>query len=159
MSTAVPVIRDADEGERRQFWGGGLLTIKASTEETAGSVFIFEDQMARGKVTPLHSHNEDEVLFVIEGEIVVHVDGDERRLGRGGFAFAPRAVPHAFMVASDTARVLTVLTPGSAEDFYMAASEPAQAGAEPGGPVNFARVGEAAESSGGMQMLGPPPFA
>lgn len=159
MSTAVPVIREADEGERRQFWGGGLLTVKASAEETAGSLFAFEDQMVRGKVTPLHSHNEDEVLYVLEGEIVVHISGDEHRLGPRGIAFAPRGTPHAFMVASDTARVLTLLTPGSAEGFYMAASEVAQVGAEPGGPVDFARVGEAAKSSGGMQLLGPPPFA
>jgi quercetin dioxygenase-like cupin family protein len=159
MSTAVPVIRNADEGERRQFWGGGLLTIKASAEETDGSLFIFEDEMVRGKVTPLHSHKEDEVLYVLDGELVVHIDGTDHRLGRNGIAFAPRGTPHAFMVASDTARVLTVLTPGSAAGFYMAASEPAEVGAEPGGPVDFARVGEAAESSGGMQLLGPPPFA
>lgn len=159
MSNAIPVIRDANEGERRQFWGGGLLTIKAGAEETGGSLFIFEDQMVRGKVTPLHSHNEDEVLYVLEGEIVVHISGAEHHLGRDGIAFAPRGTPHAFMVASDTARVLTVLTPGSAAGFYMAASEPAEAGAKPGGPVDFARVGAAAESSGGMQLLGPPPFA
>jgi hypothetical protein len=63
------------------------------------------------------------------------------------------------MVASDTARVLTMLTPGSAASFYMAASESAEADAEPDGPVDFTRVGKAAESSGGMQLLGPPPFA
>jgi quercetin dioxygenase-like cupin family protein len=159
MSTAVPVIRDADEGERRQFWGGGLLTVKATAEETGGSLFIFEDQMVRGKVTPLHSHNEDEVLYVLEGEIVVHISGTEHRLERNGIAFAPRGTPHAFKVASDTARVLTVLTPGSAAGFYIAASEPATPESEPGGPVDFARVGAAAESSGGMQLLGPPPFA
>jgi quercetin dioxygenase-like cupin family protein len=159
MNSAVPVVRDANEGERRQFWGGGLLTIKASAEETDGSLFIFEDLMVKGKVTPLHSHNEDEVLYVLEGEIVVHISGAEHRLGRDGIAFAPRGTPHAFMVASDTARVLTMLTPGSAASFYMGASESAEAGAGPEGPVDFARVGEAAESSGGMQLLGPPPFA
>jgi quercetin dioxygenase-like cupin family protein len=159
MSGAVPVVRSAEEGDRRQFWGGGLLTIKASAEETGGSLFIFEDQMVHGKVTPLHSHEEDEVLFVLEGEIVLHVDGAEHRLGRDGIAFAPRGAPHAFKVVSGTARVITMLTPGSAAAFYFAASEPAGTDAEPGGPVDFAKVGAAAESTGGMQLLGPPPFS
>jgi hypothetical protein len=54
--------------------------------------------------------------------------------------------------------VLTLQTPGSAEAFYRGASEPAGADADPAGPVDFARVRESAERSGGMQVLGPPLF-
>jgi len=160
MSTAVPIIRAEGEGERLRFWGGGVLTMKATAEETDGAFVLFEDLMSRGKTTPLHAHvNEDEVLFVLEGEIVVHIDGVDHPLGARGVAVAPRGVPHAFAVTSGTARVLTLLTPGSAEAFYRGASEPAAPDADPAGPVDFARVGEAAKRSGGMKVLGPSPFA
>jgi quercetin dioxygenase-like cupin family protein len=160
MSTAVSIVRAEGEGEHRRFWGGGLLTIKASAEETGGAFFLFEDLMAQGKTTPLHTHaHEDETLYVLEGEILVHLDGAEHRVGPHGVAIAPRGVPHAFLVTSPTARLLTLQTPGSAEAFYRGASEPATADADPAGPVDFARVREAAERSGGMQLLGPPPFA
>jgi hypothetical protein len=54
--------------------------------------------------------------------------------------------------------LLTLLVPGSAEAFYRGASEPVDEDAGPAGPVDFARVAEAAERSGGMRLLGPPPF-
>src|SRR5215203_3518667 len=95
-------------------------------------------------------------LCVLDGEILVHIDGNAYRVGPRGVAIAPRGVPHAFLVTSPTARVLTLQTPGSAEAFYRAASEPATRATDPAGPVDFARVREAAECSGGMQLLGPP---
>jgi quercetin dioxygenase-like cupin family protein len=160
MSAAVSIIRADGEGERLRFWGGGVLTMKATAEETGGAFMLFEDSMSAGKTTPLHVHEEeDELLYVIEGEIVVHIAGEEHAVGAGGVAFAPRGVPHAFLVTSPTARLLTLQTPGSAEAFYRGASEPAGADADPSGPVDFARVQEAAERSGGMRVLGPPPFA
>ncbi len=159
MSTAVPIVRADGEGERLRFWGGGVMTMKATAEETGGAFLLFEDLMSRGKTTPLHVHeNEDEGLYVLEGEILVHIDGKDYPVGPRGVAIAPRGVPHAFLVTSQTARVLTLQTPGSAEPFYRGASEPASADTDPSGPVDFARVRESAERSGGMKVLGPPPF-
>jgi mannose-6-phosphate isomerase-like protein (cupin superfamily) len=160
MSAAVPIIRNEGEGERLWFYGGGLHTWKASAEETDGAFILFENLMTQGKTTPLHVHaDEDEALYVLEGEILVHIDGSDHRVGPRGVAVAPRGVSHAFLVTSPTARVLTLQTPGSAESFYRGASEPASADIEATGPVDFGRVREAAERSGGMEVLGPPPFA
>ena len=160
MSTAVAIVRNDGEGERRWFYGGGVHTWKASSEETGGTLMLFEDHMSQGKATPLHAHaNEDEALYVLEGEILVHIDGQNHRLAPRGFAFAPRGVPHAFLVTSAEARILCLETPGTAEAFYRGASEPVADDAESSGAVDFARVRESAERSGGMQVLGPPPFA
>ena len=159
MSAAVAIVRADGEGEHLRFWGGGILTMKATTAETDGAFMLFEDHMSQGKTTPLHVHsNEDEALYVLEGDILVHIDGKEYPVGPRGIAFAPRGVPHAFLVTSHTARVLTLQTPGSAEAFYRGASQPAGADTDPGGPVDFDRVRESAARSGGMQLLGPPPF-
>lgn len=160
MGAAVAIIRAAGDGEHLRFGGGGILTIKASAEETGGAFLLFEDHMPHGKTTPLHIHaHEDEALYVLEGEILVHIDGVNHAVGPRGFAMAPRGIPHAFMVTSQSARVLTLQTPGSAEDFYRGASDPASSDTDPSGPVDFARVRASAERSGGMQVLGPPPFA
>jgi quercetin dioxygenase-like cupin family protein len=157
--SAISIVRDAGEGERRWFYGGGVHTWKASSEETGGTLILFEAQMAQAKATPLHVHaNEDEALYVLEGEILVHIDGEDHRLGPGGFAFAPRGVPHAFLITSREARILCLETPGSAEAFYLGASEPAGADADSHGPVDFDKVRESAERSGGMRVVGPPPF-
>ena len=93
-------------------------------EDTGGAFFLFEDVMARGKSTPLHRHPEaDETVYVLEGEILVNVDGKETRVGAGGMTFTPRGVPHAFLVVSDRARLLTLQTPGIGQAFYRDASE------------------------------------
>jgi len=160
MTEGRPIVRADGEGEHLRFWGGGVLTMKASASETGGAFLLFEDSMSQGKTTPLHIHaNEDEALYVLEGEILVHIDGTDHPVGPRGLAVAPRGVPHAFLVTSQRARVLTLQTPGSAEAFYRGASEPAGADADPSGPVDFARVREAAASAGGMEIVGPPPFA
>ena len=159
MGAAVSIVRNEGEGERLWFYGGGVHTWKASSEETGGTLMLFEDHMSEGKATPLHIHaNEDEALYVLEGDILVHIDGEEYPVGPRGIAFAPRGVPHAFLVTSPTAKVLCLQTPGSAESFYRGASDPAGADTDPAGPVDFDRVRESAQRSGGMQVIGPPPF-
>lgn len=159
MSTATAVVHARGEGEHRSFYGGGLMTFKATLAETGGAFLLLEDQMIRGKTTPLHVHvNEDETFYVLEGEILVHIDGVEHHVAERGMAMIPRGIPHAFLVVSETARVLALLVPGSAESFYRAASEAATAETPIAGTVDFARVRAAAEQTGGMKVMGPPPF-
>lgn len=156
ISKAVPIVHADGEGERLWFYGGGVHTWKATSEETAGAFLLFEDSMTRGKTTPLHLHPEvDETLYVLEGEILLSLDGQERQLGPHGVAVAPRGVPHAFLVTSETARILFLEVPGSSEAFYRNASEPATAVP---GPVDFERIRASAERYGGIVILGPPPF-
>jgi quercetin 2,3-dioxygenase len=152
------IVRGRDEGERRWFLGGGLHTWKATSEETDGAMLVFEDDLERGKVTPMHLHAEvDEALYVIEGEIVLNIEGVEHVVGAGGFTFAPRGSAHAFKVTSERARVLAIQTPGSGQDFYRGASEPFAD--ETSGPVDFDRIREAAVKTGATTIVGPPPFA
>jgi quercetin dioxygenase-like cupin family protein len=156
MSDSRSIICADGEGEKRWFYGGGTHTWKARSEETNGSLFVFEDTLTRGKVTPLHRHpHQDEVVYVIEGELIHTSGGSERRVTRGGTIVTPRGVPHAFIVVSETARLLFLQTPGAGESFYLRASEPA---ADVDGPVDFRRIGEAAQQTGTTEVLGPPPF-
>ena len=159
MSTVAPIIRGEGEGERRWFAGGGVHVMKATAEETDGAFILLEDRMTRGKTTPLHTHpNLDETLIVLEGDILVYAEGREHRLGPRGVAVAPRGAPHAFMVTSESALILALQTPGSGEDFYREASEPASAETDPA-KTDWDRLRAAAERHPDViQILGPPPF-
>lgn len=158
MTTLAPTVRDSGEGERRWFCGGGLHTWKATSDDTGGAFLIFEDSLDAGKMTPLHQHPEaDETFYMLDGEIILHLDGQRRTLGPGGIAVIPRGVPHAFKVTSAHARMLCLHTPGGGEAFYRLASEPAAPGAPPT-PVDFDRIHAAAAQTGAIEILGPPPF-
>jgi quercetin dioxygenase-like cupin family protein len=158
MSGLAAIVRNAGEGELHWFFGGGVHRWLATAEQTGGSYLLFEDAMERGKVTPLHLHPEvEESMIVLEGELLMHLDGEERRVGTGGLVMVPRGMPHAFLVTSEKARILCLLTPGIGQDFYLGASEPYVEGAAH--EVDFAKIAQSGRDNGGIEILGPPPFA
>jgi quercetin dioxygenase-like cupin family protein len=155
--TATPTIKAAGQGDRRWFYGGGTHVWKVSEADSDGSVSCFEDEMTEGKMTPWHCHpDSEEITYLIEGECLVNVDGQEQRVETGGMWFVPRGVSHAFMVLSPVARILAVQIPGTAARFYWNASEPA---GDQEGRVDFDRIREVAVATGSTDVQGPPPFA
>lgn len=65
--------------------------------KTNGAFLLFEDRMEQGKMTPLHSHpDSDETMYVLDGEILMHMDGEEYKVSAGGVAVAPRGLPHLY---------------------------------------------------------------
>lgn len=160
MTTLVPIVRNADEGDKRSFAGGGLHLWKLLAEETDGALFLLEDTMVRDKMTPLHLHPEaHELTYVIDGEIELEADGVRQRVRTGGVSFVPKGVPHAFIVVSDEARLIAIQTPGAVgQPFYRGASDPATD--DNVDAVDLARLqGSAADNPRGITILGPPPFA
>jgi quercetin dioxygenase-like cupin family protein len=150
------IVREDGIGEKLWFYGGGAHLWKVTAEETNGAVAVFEDNLERGKMTPLHAHPDtDEIIYVLEGEILLHTVGPARKVGQGGVVCNPRGAPHAFIVTSERARILAIVTPGTgSEEFFRKASVPGETG-----PVDFAKVGAAAVETGATVILGPPPFA
>jgi quercetin dioxygenase-like cupin family protein len=156
LAMSGPTVRTAAQVERRWFYGGGVQSWLATADDTGGAFLLFCDEMERGKVTPLHTHPADETLYVTEGAVLAHVDGTEYEVGVGGLLIAPRGVPHAFMVVSDTATLLTLHTPGTCQAFFFGASELLTATTER--IVDFERIRASAAAHGGIEILGPPPF-
>jgi mannose-6-phosphate isomerase-like protein (cupin superfamily) len=127
-------------------------------EETSGGQFaLVELRGARGDMPPLHVHHrEDETFYVIEGEVSMFVADDQRILGSGQAALAPRDVPHTYRVESEEARWLVLTTPGGFASFVREVAEPAPAEELPpaGRQDPDALVRAAAKI--GIQALGPP---
>jgi quercetin dioxygenase-like cupin family protein len=148
------------EGEPLWF-NHDLLVFRANSRQTDGAFILFEQTSQRGKTTPLHRHAEDETFYVLEGELVVHIDGADYPGKPGSIIFVPRGAPHAFLVTSDLFRGLILFTPGSeaCEGWFRAAGDPALAHELPEpGPPDVARL-QAAAQQYNVEILGPPPFA
>ena len=124
-------------GERLAF-AGAVFLVKASTETTAGGFAIIEEVDPLD--TPLHVHaNEDELFYVIEGEHVFRVGGEEFAAGPGAVVFAPRHVPHAHRrVVPREGRFLTMVAPPGLEGFFRELSEAESAGGA--GPEAYERA-------------------
>jgi quercetin dioxygenase-like cupin family protein len=120
--------------------------------ETNGAFFAFETEVAAGEGPPLHVHaNEEEILYVLDGEARFRVRDDIRSAPTGSFMFVPRGVPHCFQVVGDRpGRILIVFTPAGMETFFTGLSDELAKGSDPA--EAFRSSGEAA----GMTVVGPP---
>lgn len=139
---------------------GGLYTFKAVNAET-GAYTLCEVKGPDGYAIPIHYHDaEEEGFYVVDGEVTIFLEDDERRLGPGAFAFAPRGVRHAFRLESPEAVLLVIPSPGPAhEAMFREMGEPAPERVVP--PPTEAvpdATGLAATAARyGTQIVGPPP--
>lgn len=87
-------------------------------DETRGSanLVMFEFIVPAGARVPApHYHGEvDEAVYGLDGTLTTTIDGQTHEIGIGDSVFIPRgSVHHHQNLHQRTARVLTVLTPGS----------------------------------------------
>jgi quercetin dioxygenase-like cupin family protein len=135
-----------------------LWTFKIPSVATGGTFSLAEQLLPKGSAPPLHRHTrEDEAWIVLDGEVTFFLDGTEHQAGPGTYIFGPRDRAHTFRVESDTARLATLLIPGTAEAFFHATGRPAEAltlpqPVEPDLPALLAGMHEH-----GIEFLGPPP--
>jgi len=158
-ASTAPFVRKQDEGERLNMFGA-LTMIKATGEETGGAYGLIEQRSDAGMMTPLHVHHgSDELFFVIDGQISVHVDGETFEVGPGDLAFGPRGVPHAFRVDEDDSRYLIVLNAGK-ESFFAAVGDAATDLTLPDPHPTEEQLErlDAVLETYELELLGPPPF-
>jgi quercetin dioxygenase-like cupin family protein len=159
MNRTMPtVIREA-EGEGVWF-GGGLVTFKVTSEQSGGAVCMIDHVANRGKRTPLHLHpDHDETGYVLEGELLLNIDGVEYTAGPGTAVYIPRGTPHALLVTAELTRSLWICTPGEAmEAFFRQAGDVATSRTPPSTELDIARLRAVGEETGAMKTLGAPPF-
>jgi quercetin dioxygenase-like cupin family protein len=158
-TTTEPYRIPAGEGLANVWWKTGRMTVKVTGAETGGSFSQVETEDPRGTATPLHvHHNEDETFYVIEGEVTIIAAGERIDLSAGDYAFAPRGVPHAYIVRSERARMLGTLSPAGLEELFVELGEPAT-GSEPPAEEVMPPIPELVRRFGayGCEILGPPP--
>lgn len=123
--SVAPIFAGPGEGDALWFFGC-LVTVKAATETTAGTLAVIEHLAPQGAGSPLHVHRrEDEWFYVIEGELTLWVGGETIVAPAGSFVFGPKGIPHTFTVSSAQARWLLVTEPAGFDQFVRAVGEPA----------------------------------
>jgi quercetin dioxygenase-like cupin family protein len=157
-SVVAPIALGPDEGEA--LWAFGcLITVKASSETSAGRVMVTENLAARGAGSPLHVHHrEDEWFYVMDGELTFWVGGQVIEAPAGSFVYGPREIPHTFTVSSEQAHFLLVTEPAGLEGMLRTLGEPAPSLTIPPAPTeppDMARIAQTLTEYG-IEILGPP---
>jgi quercetin dioxygenase-like cupin family protein len=114
-----------DEGQVLWFLGAPIL-VKATGEQTGGTFGLVEHLLPPGDEAPYHIHHrEDEIFYVLEGELTFFSGEQQFTCGPGSYTFLPRDIPHGFRVSNDgPARLLILTVPAGFEQFVIELSEP-----------------------------------
>ena len=135
-----------------------LARIRVAGTDSDGRLAVVESEGRRGDMPPLHVHRrDDEAFYVLEGELSLHLPGRSQTLCTGEAFVAPKDIPHAYRVESETARWLAIVTPAGFDDFVREVGEPAPEETLPpeGREHDPARLAETAARFG-IELLGPP---
>lgn len=100
-SSKAAILRPSEIPARQR--GGGAKTIPLVTRRTGSTSFIngitiFEP----GAAIPLHFHNCEESVLMLEGEAIAEIAGTEYPVKAGDVTFIPANVPHRFRNVSKT---------------------------------------------------------
>lgn len=97
-----------------------------SAADTGGTFSLFENSSERPTRTPVHVHrDDDETLYVLDGEMQAIVAGETRTVRAGEAVFLPRGVPHQLLNESGLpTRYLLLCTPSVFEHFLKEAGRP-----------------------------------
>lgn len=110
-----------NEGKSVLIGSGFGATTKVPDGATPSSVAVVEHTLAPGLLgAPLHRHQyEDEISYVLEGQLTV-MQGDEVvTLGPGSFVVKPRGVFHTFWNAGrEPLRFLEIIAPGNFANYF-----------------------------------------
>lgn len=102
---------------------------KVLTASTHGAMFAFEnaalltpDNFGRGEVPEHFHHSQDELFFLLEGELTIEIAHVRHILRPGDCILGPRRIPHVFAFSAlGRNRLLIAYSPaGEMEDFFRA---------------------------------------
>jgi len=107
-------------GETVRFPGGSSTEMKVEATQAGGGYGAIVYTVKAGEEPPLHTHSrEDELVYVIEGELVALVGDARVPVGPGAFAALPLGVPHTISVTDEQATLLLTFVPGGLERFFV----------------------------------------
>lgn len=121
-------ILDLASGEGESLWWfDGLAILKVTGEQSDGSFSLIEMLYPAGAIVPRHVHHrEDELFYLIGGELEMRVGERQISAKPGTMIFSPRNIPHGFQVGTSTpVHYLILYTPAGFEGFIRDTSRPA----------------------------------
>ncbi len=112
-------ITEKEREERVLDWGT-LFRLSDPEVTNAKQLVVLEVNLSPGNGHDFHKHpRQEEVIYVIEGEIEQWVGTEKRMLGPGECAFIPADVVHAsFNVGNAPAKLMAILSPCFGKEGY-----------------------------------------
>jgi quercetin dioxygenase-like cupin family protein len=92
------------------------FTVKAGELRPGRGAAVIEYTTQKGEEPPEHMHpTEDEIFYVLKGELTFHCAGETFDVGAGGFVYLPQGIEHGYTIRSDgEVRLLVVTFPTAA---------------------------------------------
>lgn len=157
MTGYFPTFDSAPEREPFWFLGGqARILLPGAATDNALSLMEFSDPA--GHAPPHHVHdNEEELWFVLDGEVTFFVGDRRHDLVPGQVAYGPRGVPHSYLVRSPGgARLAVAFSPACIEEYFKANGTPVAEVGDLPAAFDLATVVASAQAFG-LRVTGPPP--
>lgn len=137
------------------WFAGTRVIVRVRGSQSGGRLAAWESQEPRNTALPLHVHTrEDEQVVLLEGTLSFAVGDLLYHLAAGDTLALPRGLPHAHIVTSHHARVLTIAMPSGFEQLFVDLGVPALPATR---PAAFDRSAlEQAVAQLGVKIVGPP---
>ena len=134
---------------------GEETLVKVSAEDSDGTLAFFHLVAPPMSGPPRHVHTrEDELFYVLEGELVFELDGERHTVRAGDTVYLRRGVVHTYQnFTTSDVRLLIATTPGMFCNLFVELSA-----ATPLGSLPDPDLIDALSTKYGMTMLGPPMF-
>jgi mannose-6-phosphate isomerase-like protein (cupin superfamily) len=120
-----PVVRSGESltGSPIRFVGKETF-VKLAAGSGSCPITILEDVSPAHHGPPLHAHEFEEFFYILSGEFLFEVDGNQVCTYPGDFVRAPANIPHVFQNTTDqAAKMLIVARPGGIEDYFAELAE------------------------------------
>ena len=141
-----PMVGDPDDHRPDTTW-------RLAVDPAAGTeLAVLLERCAVGDRIPLHRHDVDEVVTILDGDAAYHLDGDEQHVSGGDIVFIPAGIVHGMANAGDRAVHMHAVFPARKVRMEMLERNPAP-GTEADPPMttvyDFA--------TGDFEVVGPTP--
>ena len=108
------------------FWAeASLFTILATKEQTGGSYSLLHERRPKDSGPAPHTHEQDEGIYVLEGELTVIAGQERYKAKAGSFLYIPAETVHTFRVETAETQLLNWYLPGGFEQVVMESGVPA----------------------------------
>ena len=118
-----PMVGDPDDHRPETRWG--LLVDPGDANGRVDSLAIIREAIAVGDRIPLHTHDVDEAITILDGVADARLGDESRRIGRDAVVFIPAGTPHATANAGTTPVEILAAFPATSIEIAMLERNPA----------------------------------
>jgi len=150
------VVRRSGEGDAYWFLGG-LYEVLLSSDDTNGKTTIMQFTIPAGMAPPLHTHDCEEDVYIVEGKAKYHIGGELLDVGPGSVVHLPAGTVETFE-PQGTLKMIATYSPGGIDKFFGEVGERApkrEVPPAPTQPPDLERIA-AVGAKHGLELQAPP---